>query len=41
MRLVPGAAAPDFRLVLPGGAETSLADYRGRGLVLIFLRHLA
>ncbi|MBI5490443.1 MAG: AhpC/TSA family protein [Deltaproteobacteria bacterium] len=33
--------APDFRVTLPDGRSASLADYRGKPLLLIFLRHLA
>jgi hypothetical protein len=36
-----GDAAPDFHLPVGAGAATSLADHRGRALLLIFLRHLA
>ena len=31
-----GKKVPDIRLLLTGGAETSLSDYRGRPLVLYF-----
>ena len=33
--------APAFDVALPGGGRTRLEDYRGRYLVLIFIRHLA
>jgi peroxiredoxin Q/BCP len=36
MQLAPGAVAPPFRLPRDGGAEVSLADFRGRKLVLFF-----
>jgi peroxiredoxin Q/BCP len=34
MELVPGAKAPDFTLPCDGGSKVSLADFRGRKLVL-------
>jgi peroxiredoxin len=37
----PGDFAPDFRLELLGGRSVCLGDFRGRPLVLVFLRHLA
>jgi peroxiredoxin len=41
MTLDRGQTAPDFRVLLPSGEETSLGEHRGHPLVLIFLRHLA
>jgi peroxiredoxin Q/BCP len=35
-QLVEGAPAPDFRLARDGGGSVSLADFRGRKLVLYF-----
>ena len=35
-----GDAAPDFTLDAVGGGQISLQDFRGRPVVLIFLRHL-
>lgn len=40
-RLNPGEAAPNFRVQLVDGGETALADYHGRRLLLVFVRHLA
>lgn len=34
--LTPGSPAPDFHLPRDGGGEVSLADFRGRKLVLFF-----
>lgn len=34
--LAPGAAAPDFRLPRLGGGELSLAEFRGRPVLLVF-----
>ena len=34
--LEPGSPAPDFTLVDQDGAEVSLADFRGRGVILFF-----
>ena len=34
--LVIGAPAPDFSLASTGGSMVSLADYRGRKIVLFF-----
>ena len=34
--IVPGAKAPDFKLASDGGGNVSLADFRGRNLVLFF-----
>ncbi len=36
--LEPGTAAPDFELTDPSGRLVRLEDYRGRPLVLAFLR---
>ncbi len=33
-----GSAAPDFTLTSIQGEQVSLSDYRGRNVVLIFLR---
>jgi len=33
-----GATAPDFTLPRSGGGEVSLSSYRGRPVVLAFLR---
>jgi len=38
--LVLDSPAPDFRLPSLGGAIVSLADFRGRSVLLVFLRHL-
>ena len=35
-----GAPAPDFRLPALDGPDVALSDYRGRPVVLVFLRHL-
>ena len=35
-----GEPAPDFTLDAVGGERASLRDFRGRPVVLIFLRHL-
>jgi len=40
MRVSVGDRAPDFTAELPGGEGFSLADFAGRPLLLIFLRHL-
>lgn len=37
----PGDRAPDFSVQLPDGGTVCLPDFRGRPLLLIFLRHLA
>jgi thioredoxin-dependent peroxiredoxin len=34
--LAPGAKAPDFKLPSDGGGKVSLADFRGRNLVIFF-----
>ena len=34
--LTPGAKAPDFKLPSDGGGTVSLADFRGRNLVVFF-----
>ncbi len=36
--LEPGTPAPEFELTTPDGRQVRLADYRGRPLVLAFLR---
>jgi peroxiredoxin len=36
--LRPGEPAPDFALSDPGGRLVHLADYRGKPIVLAFLR---
>jgi len=36
----PGASAPDFHLPALDGSLVSLSDFRGRPVVLVFLRHL-
>ena len=36
--LHPGEPAPQFELADPGGRVVRLADYRGKPLVLAFLR---
>ena len=41
MRPEVGDLAPDFQARLPGAGWVSLADFRGKPLILIFLRHLA
>lgn len=33
-----GAAAPEFTLTASDGRKISLSDYRGRPVVLVFLR---
>jgi peroxiredoxin len=40
MSLRAGQRAPDFRLLSAEGASVSLSDYRGRWVVLVFLRWL-
>ena len=40
MVLRAGQPAPDFTLQSPSGESVSLADYRGRWVVLVFLRWL-
>ena len=35
-----GDPAPDFTLLAVGGGEVSLKDFRGRPVLLSFLRHL-
>lgn len=40
-RVRPGDRAPDFRVQLTDGGFARLADYRGRRLLLVFVRHLA
>ena len=36
--LIPGEPAPDFELRDPEGRRIRLADYRGKPIVLAFLR---
>lgn len=36
--LQPGERAPDFELADPGGRMVRLSDYRGKHIVLAFLR---
>lgn len=38
---IVGRKAPDFRVFLPEDRTVGLNDFRGRPLLLIFLRHLA
>lgn len=40
-RLNPGDPAPDFAALGPAQEPVRLADFAGRPLLLIFLRHLA
>jgi peroxiredoxin len=40
MPLRAGDRAPDFSALTSEGAATSLGDYRGRWVVLVFLRWL-
>ena len=40
MSLTSGQAAPNIHALLPNGRVLSLADFHGRPLILIFLRHL-
>ncbi len=40
-RLRAGDMAPNFQAQLPEGGSVCLGDYRGRRLLLIFIRHLA
>ncbi len=35
-----GDVAPDFTLAAVGGGRVSLRDFKGRPILLIFLRHL-
>ena len=35
-----GAAAPEFQLPTLDGALMTLSEYRGRPVLLVFLRHL-
>jgi len=41
MAVGPGVEAPDFTVVRADGSRVGLADFAGRPLVLVFLRHLA
>jgi peroxiredoxin len=38
--LRPGDLAPDFTLPTADGGRAALADFRGRWVVLLFLRYL-
>lgn len=40
-RIQPGDRAPDFCVQLTDGSLARFADYRGRRLLLVFVRHLA
>ena len=40
MQLMPGNPAPDFTLPDAGGKTVSLADFKGRPLVLVFSRYV-
>lgn len=40
MIVAPGAPAPDFHLPALDGSLVSQSDFRGRAVVLVFLRHL-
>ncbi len=40
MTVIIGKKAPDLEVVLPGEQKISLESFRGRPLVLIFIRHL-
>jgi peroxiredoxin len=40
MPLRAGDSAPDFSALTSEGAQMSLAEYRGRWVVLVFLRWL-
>ena len=40
MPLLAGQPAPDFTLPTTAGESVSLSDYRGRWVVLVFLRWL-
>jgi hypothetical protein len=37
----PGAVVDDFMFLRPDGTAVTLSGFRGRPLLLIFLRHLA
>jgi len=39
--LLVGRAAPDFTLPMPEGEFLSLQEFRGRKILLVFLRHFA
>jgi peroxiredoxin len=39
-QLKPGDLAPNFTLNTLGGQPMALGDYRGRPVLLVFLRHL-
>ncbi|MEP7200417.1 MAG: redoxin domain-containing protein [Chloroflexota bacterium] len=40
MTIAVGQRAPEFHLPSLDGPMTALSDYRGRSVVLVFLRHL-
>ena len=41
MTLPVGESIDDFTFQKPDGGEKRLSDFRGKALVVIFLRHLA
>ena len=38
IELVAGSAMPDFKLMANTGAEISLSEYRGKKVILFFVR---
>jgi len=40
VKLKRGDRAPDFTLITLEGQPVALSDYRGRPVLLVFLRHL-